>query len=290
MNYKVVSLTIISAFSLLTACSANEVNSKEPLLLSDNNLVQLSDIDAREQLTVLKDGLYFAEDSTYSEDGWKNTVTLEIKDGIITTIEFNSINETATEDKRTLSQTDEYLMSDADTESLKWHEQIEKLESYIINNQDTSAIQTTEDGKTDTSSGVTISVTTFLQLMNTALADGPIEKGNYQDGHYYAEQETFTDGYKYNINLIVENGYIVEAHWDAIKEDDNLTSGHSTEEIQNWNHQAQLLESYLINIQDPTLITYNEDNKTDAISGVTIEVNQFIELVIQALASGPTID
>ncbi|MTM62394.1 FMN-binding protein, partial [Turicibacter sanguinis] len=96
--------------------------------------------------------------------------------------------------------------------------------------------------------------------------------------------------YKYNINLIVENGYIVAAHWDAIKEDDNLTGGHSTEEIQNWNHQAQLLESYLINIQDPTLITYNEDNKTDAISGVTIEVNQFIELVIQALASGPTID
>ena len=79
-------------------------------------------------------------------------------------------------------------MSDADTESLKWHEQIEKLESYIINNQDTSAIQTTEDGKTDTISGVTISVTPFLQLMNTALADGPIEKGNYQDGHYYAEQ------------------------------------------------------------------------------------------------------
>lgn len=290
MNYKVISLTIISAFSILTACSANEVNSTEPLLLSDDNLVQLTDPDNREQLSVLKEGLYFAEEPTYSEDGWKNTVTFEIKDGVITTIEFNSINENATEDKRTLSQTDQYTMSDSDTESLKWHEQLEKLEAYIISNQDISTIQTTEDGKTDAISGVTISVNSFLQLMNTALANGPIEKGNYQDGHYYAEQLTFTNGYKYNINLIVENGYIVAAHWDAIKEDGSLTSEHQTDETQSWNQQAQLLEAYLITIQDPTLITYNEENKTDAISGVTIEVNQFIELAIQALSSGPTID
>lgn len=290
MNYKVISLTVISAFSFLTACSANEVTSTEPLLLSDDNLVQLNDTTNRDALVTLKDGIYFAEESTYSEDEWKNTVTFEVKDGLITTIEFNAINQNATEDKRTLSQAGQYMMTDSDSAALKWHEQIEKFESYLLSTQDISTIQTTEDGTIDSISGVSISVQPFLELLNSALASGPIEKGNYQDGHYYAEQTEFNEGHKYNINLIVENGYIVAAHWDAINEDGSSTSEQENDEAMSWNEQAQLLEAYLISIQDPTVITYNEDNKTDAISGVTIEVNQFIELVIQALSSGPTIE
>ena len=37
-------------------------------------------------------------------------------------------------------------------------------------------------------------------------------------------------------------------------------------------------------------MTFNEQNKTTDVNGVTIEVHQFIELAIKALASGPLLD
>ncbi len=49
-------------------------------------------------------------------------------------------------------------------------------------------------------------------------------------------------------------------------------------------------EQHLIQLQDPTQITFNEENKTADISGVTIEVHQFIELATKALAGGPLLD
>jgi len=54
--------------------------------------------------------------------------------------------------------------------------------------------------------------------------------------------------------------------------------------------QANLLEDYLIKIQDPMQMTFNEENKTTDVNGVTIEVHQFIELAVKALASGPLIN
>ena len=88
------------------------------------------------------------------------------------------------------------------------------------------------------------------------------------------------------------NGYITAAHWDAIDEGgQNLKEiENKTEEQLRWEEQANLLENFLISAQDPTTITFNEENQTDTIAGVTIKVDQFIELSIQALASGPTID
>ena len=37
-------------------------------------------------------------------------------------------------------------------------------------------------------------------------------------------------------------------------------------------------------------MTFNEENKTTDINGVTIDVRQFIELATNALANGPVID
>lgn len=292
MNHKVVSLALVSILSLLTGCYANTVDLSEPSLLSDDNLVHLSTVDNREELLILKDGIYFAVESDYSDEGWKNTVLFNIEDGLMTTIEFNAINQNAKTDKRTLSQEgqDQDIIESLDNTPLNWHEQIEKLESYILNLQDFSNIQVTEEGKTDVIPNVTIEVNSFLQLINNALINGPIEKGNYQDGHYYAEQVTHADGYKYTINLIVDNGYIVGAHWDAVTEEGIVISEQQNNQNESWNEQAQLLENYLIKIQDPTLITFNEDNKTDAITGVTIEVNPFIQLAIEALSKGPIIN
>lgn len=292
MNYKITSITLVSILSLLTACNPNEVSSDSPQLLSDENLVEVANIESREELFVLEDGLYFAKEADYSADGWKNTVTLQVKDGKITDVRFNAINADATELKRDLSEANLYIMDAEAPDQLKWDEQIKHIETYLIENQSFSSLNVDDTGKTDTISGVSITVSPFINLVQSALNNGVIEKGPYQDGHYYAEQSSFVNGIKYNINMIIENGYIIVAHWDAINEDGSSLKKTTpeTEEQLAWAEQAKLLEDYLISIQDPTLITYNEENQTDTISGVTIKVDQFIELAIQALASGPTID
>lgn len=292
MNYKITSITLFSILSLLTACSPNKVSSNTPQLLSDENLVQVANIESREELFVLEDGLYFAEESDYSTDGWKNIVTLQVKDSKITDVHFNAINADATEFKRDLSEANLYIMDAEAQNKLKWHEQIKNIETYLIDNQSFSSLNVDDTGKTDTISGVSITVSPFINLVQSALNNGVIENGPYQDGHYHAEQSSFINGIKYNINMIIENGYIIEAHWDAITEDGSSLKEMSaeTEEQLAWTEQSKLLEDYLVSIQDPTLITYNENNQTDTISGVTIKVDQFIELAIQALASGPVID
>lgn len=290
MNHKVISLTLISTLSLLTGCYANSIDSSEPQMLSENNLISLNNSNNHKELSNLKDGIYFAEDSSYSDEGWKNIVTLNIQNGLITMIELNSINQNATTDKQTLSQTGEYIIETLDETSLPWHEQIEELENYILNYQDFLNIKLTEEEKNNKLPNITIEIQPFLELINNAILAGPIEKGNYQDGHYYSEQENFTNNYKSTINLIVHNGYIIGAHWDFITKEGTSINEEQTNQIQTWNEQAQLLENYLIEIQDPTLITFNEENKTEAINGVTVEVNPFIQLAIEALAKGPILN
>ena len=91
---------------------------------------------------------------------------------------------------------------------------------------------------------------------------------------------------------VIENGYIIAAHWDTLptndKNSDHVTvdDNLSQQEVK----QADLLENYLIEIQDPMQMTFNEENKTTDINGVTIEVHQFIELAVKALASGPLLN
>ena len=57
-----------------------------------------------------------------------------------------------------------------------------------------------------------------------------------------------------------------------------------------WKEQSTLLEQYLLEIQDPMQMTFNENNKTNDVNGVTIDVHQFIELATKALANGPSLN
>jgi hypothetical protein len=52
-----------------------------------------------------------------------------------------------------------------------------------------------------------------------------------------------------------------------------------------WHEQAKAAEAYLLEVQDPTAIEYTDDEgHTDAISGVSIHVIEFFDLVEKALA------
>ncbi|OKP99984.1 FMN-binding protein [Paenibacillus sp. P46E] len=127
------------------------------------------------------------------------------------------------------------------------------------------------------------------------------ETGKYQDGTYYgtapADKET---GWQSFVLLTVEGGKITKADWDAfntknagdlkkkVSEDGKyglVSKGGGQAE---WHEQAAKAEAFLIEKQDPAAVVVNAEGKTDAISGVSVGVSDFVTASQAALAAGPT--
>ena len=124
------------------------------------------------------------------------------------------------------------------------------------------------------------------------------EAGQYADGTYYSAAEADDNGWTYYALLTVEGGKITKADWDAynvktagdtkkkLSEDGKygMKAGGASSE---WHEQAALAEAYLIEKQDPAAITFDAEGKTDAISGVSVHVSDFVTAAQAALAAGP---
>lgn len=294
MNYKTLSLTIISIVSLLTACEANDGTAKTDLDLQSKGVTQL-DPQSKERVASaysLNDGHYFAEELDYSVDGWKNIVNFDVINGEINNITFDAVNEEATAFKRNLSLKGEYTLNTKDSPTLEWHEQLELIEKTIIKHLPFDEL--TVDSDLLKLSEITIDINPFISLLNTAIATGPMEVGRYQDGHYYAQTSIENSDSLHIINLIVQNGYIIAVNWDTILSDKETKLASETivgqELTEQWKEQSTLLEQYLLEIQDPMQMTFNENDKTNDVNGVTIDVHQFIELATKALANGPSLN
>jgi len=110
-----------------------------------------------------KDGTYYAEADDFDESGWKDTVTIEVKNGKIVSVDWNAINKDGGDDKDTLSRNGGYKMVEYGGAQAEWHEQAEKVEAYLVEKQDPTDIKYKDnDGHTDAISGATIKVKKFL--------------------------------------------------------------------------------------------------------------------------------
>ncbi|MNE53911.1 FMN-binding domain protein [compost metagenome] len=179
----------------------------------------------------------------------------------------------------------------------EWHEQAAKMEQYLIEQQSVEGITLNDEGKTDAISGVSVGVDEFSALVGKALAAGPVEAGAYKDGNYHAEAAEFdaNSGWKETVDITVINGKIAAVQWNGVHKDggtDKVTRSKSGEygmaakggAQAEWHEQALKAEQYLLEVQDPAAIAFNaEDGKTDAITGVSIHVNGFVELALKAL-------
>jgi major membrane immunogen (membrane-anchored lipoprotein) len=182
----------------------------------------------------------------------------------------------------------------------EWYEQAAKAEAYLLETQDLEGITYKDDeGHTDDIAGVSIHVNAFYDLAKEALAAGPNEIGPFQDGSYYASDETFSSsGWKGYVSLLVNNGNIESVYWSGVDKDGRDKKQVAAEggygmiahsEIgKGWHEQAAAVEAYLLSTQDPTQISYKDDGgHTDDIAGATMSVSNFYALVEQALAAGP---
>ncbi|MCE3198526.1 FMN-binding protein [Paenibacillus sonchi] len=129
---------------------------------------------------------------------------------------------------------------------------------------------------------------------------GTAETGKYQDGTYYGTIEADPEtGWQTYALLTVEGGKITKADWNAfniktagdlkkkVSEDGKYGLVEKGGAQAEWHEQAAKAEAYLIEKQDPAAIAVNAEGKTDAISGVSVHVSDFVGAAQAALAAGP---
>lgn len=240
-----------------------------------------------------KDGTYFAEGTMDEKSGWQPYVVLSVESGKITKADWNYVSAKGGPDKKTLDKAGKYGMK-AGGGSSEWYEQAEKAEQYLIEKQDPAAITVTAEGKTDAVSGVSIHVKDFTTLSEQALSAGPAAPGSYKDGSYHVEGDAFDkeSGWKPTVDITVANGKIIYAYFSGVNakgEDKQTVSKEGKYGMKaggaqaEWHEEAIKAQDYLIEKQDPAAITLKDDGTTDAISGVSIHIKDYVTLAQKAL-------
>ena len=237
-------------------------------------------------------GIYFAEQSSYSNSGWKYQAVLEVKGGKIVSAKWNAVNNLGLADKKTVAAAGQYGMAKIAKQG-EWDVQAARVEAELLRVQDPAKIAVKADGKTDAISGVSITVKEFLVLAKEALAASPVPKGSYKnDGWFYAKSATFdSSGYASTALVTVVNGRIVSAVWNALHKNGGdskyvraVKGSYKMNAKQGeWNLQSERVGAELVKLQDPTKYSINANNKTDAISGVSVTMKDFADVANEAL-------
>jgi len=293
------SLTLL--LGLLTACGGGNDNAPAGEAPAGNTPAAGNigaDADEPADKAQWADGVYYAEGEYAEKSGYKEILALKVEGGIIASVNWNALHRDGGLDKRALSEAGTYGMALKGGAQAEWHEQAAKLEQFLLEQQNTAGIALDAEGKTDAVSGVSIGAGEFVALVEEALAAGPVEAGPYKDGTYLAEAAEFDakSGWKETVQVTVMNGKIVAASWNGVHKDGGTDKATRSKDGEygmvanggaqaEWHEQAAKAEQFLLEKQDPAAIPFNsEDGKTDAISGVSIHVDGFVELAGQALA------
>ena len=271
-------------------------DSQEESTAADN--ADLESLDNAE----LTDGTYTASTDSYDDSGFMDEVSLTVKDGKISEVTWDAVTEDGSK-KSVMSENGEYVMTE---DGLTWKEQAEALADALVENQSLSFFTTDEAGKTDSVSGVSISIGGFVSLAQECLEEAagietsknPLDGAELADGTYTASTNSYDDsGFMDEVSLTVKDGKITEVAWDAVTEDGSKKSVMSengeyvmTEDGPTWKEQAEALADALVENQSLGFFNTDEAGKTDSVSGVSISIGGFINLAEQCLAEAAGVE
>ncbi len=117
-----------------------------------------------------------------------------------------------------------------------------------------------------------------------------LEWTTLRDGTYEARAEVYSGGFLDFVVMTVSRGRVTELVWDAVDEDGNskriladkgeyvMTEGGPT-----WTQQADALAKEVLSRQSLEFLAPDTAGKIDGVSGVSISVTPFLELVRQCL-------
>jgi len=147
---------------------------------------------------------------------------------------------------------------------------------------------------------IMLTVAGFVFAEGKKEATSEVNVSELQDGFYFAQEDGFSEktGWKYMVSLEVENGEIVDVEWNGAHRDAGYDKVYRSENgmygmVENggaqapWYVQAERVEKKLLETQDLAALTYDDGGYTDAVSGVSIHINEFVDTAKKALAQGP---
>ncbi len=140
-----------------------------------------------------------------------------------------------------------------------------------------------------------IAVTIILAI---ALAGTVSAQVKAKDGVYFAQENAFSaqSGWKEEVVVTVAGGKITKVVWNGVsnlgladKKTVAAAGGYGMKKASKlgleWDQEAANVEAWLVKTQDVGFSKFNAKGETDAISGASLTVKNFFELVNKALAS-----
>ena len=132
------------------------------------------------------------------------------------------------------------------------------------------------------------------------LASGGLAFGQTKDGVYFAQDGGFDpkSGWKEQVVVTVSGGKITQVEWNGVsnlgvadKKTVAAAGAYGMKKASKigaeWDQQAAAAEAYLVKTQNVKFSKFKPNGSTDAISGATMNVKGFFDLVNKALASAP---
>jgi len=298
MKKATVILTSALALGLLAGCGNNNNNApaatNAPAETTAPAANATNAANTGTETAKYQDGVYYGTAEADAKTGWQSFAILTVEGGKITKADWDAFNvKNAGDLKKKVSEDGKYGLVSQGGGQAEWHEQAAKAEAFLIEKQDPAAITVNAEGKTDAISGVSVGVNDFVVAAQAALAAGPTQAGSLKDGGYHSEGAEFdkNNGFKPTVDLTIVNGNLVAAKFSGVNaagEDKQqysidgkygMKAGGAQAE---WHEEIAKAQAYYIENKG-TAPTMNAEGKTDAISGVSINVGEYFTLAEKAL-------
>jgi len=138
----------------------------------------------------------------------------------------------------------------------------------------------------------------FMMIVTMLALAFSVSAQTLKDGKYFAQDTAFAStGWKDQVVLEVKGGKISSVNWNGVgnlgqadKKTVAVAGAYGMKKVAKqgeWDVQAKNVEDFLVKVQDISKITLNDKGKTDAITGASMTVSGFVDLVKKALAAGP---
>ena len=279
---KLVRVSAVAALSLavLTGCSSKNNDTTATKAPTQAPTTEAT-VTPSTEATTLNDGTY-TKKSENAEGGFTFEMNMTVEGGKITAVNYEGYNEEGVS-KTQLCADGAYVMTE---NGPTWAEQAQSLAAHVVETQSVDTITMDDQGKTDAVAGVSISVNGFVDFAKALLeeAAAPAKTTTLKDGSYTKKSEEAEGGFIFEMKMTVEGGKITELNYEGYNEDGKSKTQlcldgeyKMTEDGPTWAEQAQALAAHVVENQSIDKITMDDQGKTDAVAGVSISVNGFVD-------------
>ncbi|MCQ2531263.1 MAG: hypothetical protein MJ093_00990 [Saccharofermentans sp.] len=177
----------------------------------DKEIVDVKPETVARRLSGLNDGTYFAQNHNADKSGYIDFVEIDVKDGIITRVQWDAFNV----DRTTQNRHDAALSGAYSVSGENWATQSYNLCHALIDCQDPLLLAMKSDGTTDIIPGVTVNIRTFVDLVNECI---DYSRAGFTKEDYYTGMDAIFvaifSGTAEELGIISKDGYIVYSFSD----------------------------------------------------------------------------